>query len=148
MSPAGGENGDRASPPDADGESSHASDSARGNATATGQDVTEGRRPHRPRAPDTGGSEARQPTALRGIADQAHRWRDLDGCLNVRLRVDRWGDLPQDAARGGAGVTWPEYGEHLHAKVEALVERLQQQRSGATLRRRRDLPKAKGSERP
>ena len=62
--------GERASPPDASGESDHAEYSERGNATYQGQDVTEGRSLHRTRAPDTVGPEARQPTSLQGIADR------------------------------------------------------------------------------
>jgi RNA-directed DNA polymerase len=115
--------------------------------------LTAGRRPHRTLAPDTGGSAARQPTALRGIADQAnadkpHSFRDLDGGLNVQRLLDSWGDLNQDAASGGDGVTWQEYGEHRQANVEARVERLQQKRYRAKLLRRRDIPKENGQERP
>jgi hypothetical protein len=98
-----------------------------------GKDVTEGRRPHRTRAPDTVGSATRQPTSLRGIADKAnadkqHRCRDLDGCLNVALRLDCWGDRKKDAASGVDGGTWQMSAENLQANVEALGERLQQQR--------------------
>jgi len=102
--------GGRESPPDAEGESSHAEYSERGKATYLGKDVTAGCSPHRPRAPDTVGSAARTPTSLRGIADKAnadtpHRCRDLYGCLHVELRWDGWGDLHTEAASGVDGVT-------------------------------------------
>jgi len=115
--------------------------------------LTEGRSPHRTRAPDTVGSEARKPTSLRGIADKAnadkrHRVRDLYRCLNVELLLDCWGDLNKDAASGVDGVTWQAYAEHLQANVEALVERLKQKRYRAKLIRRRYIPKGNGQERP
>jgi hypothetical protein len=73
--------------------------------------VTAGRRPYRTLAPDTGGSDARKPTALRGIADKAnadqqHRCRDRDGGVHVELLLDCGGDRHQDAASGVDGVTW------------------------------------------
>jgi RNA-directed DNA polymerase len=115
--------------------------------------VTEGRSPHRTLAPDTVGSEARQPTSLRGIADKAkadqpHRFRDLYRCLTIALLVDGWGDLKTEAASGVDGVTWPAAAENLPANGEALVERLQQQRYRAKLIRRRDMPQGNGQERP
>jgi retron-type reverse transcriptase len=118
-----------------------------------GKDVTEVRRPYRKLAPDTVGSEARTPTSRRGIAhkakaDQQPRLRDLYGCVNVELLLACWGDLHKDAASGVDGVTWQRYAEHLPAKVEALVERLQQKRYRAQLSRRRDSPKDNGQERP
>jgi len=83
-----------------------------------GKDVTEGRSPHRTRAPDTVGPETRKPTSLRGIADKAnadkrHRCRDLYRCLNVELLLECWGDpgsspgqaLHKDAASGVDGGT-------------------------------------------
>ncbi|MGH8067288.1 MAG: reverse transcriptase domain-containing protein [Candidatus Entotheonellia bacterium] len=118
-----------------------------------GKDWTEGRSPHRKRAPDTVGSEARKPTSRRGIADKAnadqrHRCRNLYGCLNVELLLDGWSDLNKDAASGVDGVTWQAYAENLQANVAALVERLQQKRYRAKLIRRRDSPKGNGQERP
>ena len=115
--------------------------------------MTEGRSRHRTLAPDTVGSEARQPTSRRGIADKAkadkqHRFRDLYGCLNVQLLLDSWGDLNKDAASGVDGVPWHAYAEHLQAHVEALVERLKQKRYRAKLIRRRYIPKENGQERP
>jgi RNA-directed DNA polymerase len=76
-----------------------------------GQDVTEGRSPHRPLAPDTVGSDTRQPTFLRGIAhkakaDKRHRFRDLYRGLTAELLLECWGDLKKDAASGVDGVTW------------------------------------------
>jgi hypothetical protein len=73
--------------------------------------LTEGRSPHRKRAPDTVGSEARKPTSLRGIANKAkadkqHRFRDLYRCRNGARLLECWGDLKKDAARGVDGVTW------------------------------------------
>jgi RNA-directed DNA polymerase len=115
--------------------------------------LTEGRSPYRTLAPDTVGSEARKPTSLRGIADQAkadkqHRFRDLYRCLNVELLLECWGDLNKDAASGVDGVTWHAYAENLQANVEALVERLKQKRYRAKLMRRRYIPKENGQERP
>jgi RNA-directed DNA polymerase len=115
--------------------------------------VTEGRSPHRTLAPDTVGPDARKPTSLRGIADKAnadqrHRFRDLYRCLNVELLLDCWGDLHQDAASGVDGVTGQAYAANLQANVEALVERLKQQRYRARLIRRRYMPKGNGPERP
>lgn len=115
--------------------------------------MTEGHSPHRTRAPDTGGSEARQPTSLRGIADKAtadkpHRCRDRYRGLNVALLWDGWGDLHKDAASGVDGVTGHASAENLQAPVEALVERLKQKRYRAQLMRRRDMPKGNGPERP
>jgi RNA-directed DNA polymerase len=143
----------RESAPDASGESSHAEYSKRGKATYKGKDVTEGRSPHRTRAPDTVGSDTRQPTSLRGIADKAkadtrHRLRDLYRCLNVERLLDCWGELNKDAASGVDGVTWPTSAEHLQANVEALVERLKQKRYRAKLIRRHYIPKGNGQERP
>ena len=118
-----------------------------------GQDVTEGRSPHRTRAPDTGGPDARKPTSLRGIADKANadtrrRFRDLYRCLNVELLLDCWGDLNKDAASGVDGVTGHACAEHLQAHVEAWVARLKQKRYRAKLIRRRYIPKGNGQERP
>ena len=126
--------------------------------------MTEGCRPHRTRALDTGGSEARKPTspgsspgqALRGRADKAHRFRDLYGCLNVELLLDGWGDpgsspgqaLNTEAASGVDGVTWQAYAENLQAHVEALVERLKPKRYRAKLIRRRYIAKGNGQGRP
>jgi hypothetical protein len=115
--------------------------------------LTEGRSPHRTRAPDTVGSDTRQPTSRRGIADKAnadkqHRVRALYRCLHVELLLEGWGDLNKDAASGGDGVTWHASAEHLQAHVEALVERLKQTRSRAQLIRRRYIPKENGPERP
>ncbi|MGH8059581.1 MAG: hypothetical protein ACREOH_20470, partial [Candidatus Entotheonellia bacterium] len=131
--------------------------------------MTEGRSPHRTRAPDTVGPEARKPPspgsspgqALRGIADQAnadkpHRFRDRSRCLNVERLLDGWDDpgsspgqaLNTEAASGVDGVTWHAYAEHLHTKVEALVERLKQKQYRAQVMRRHDIPKGNGQERP
>lgn len=115
--------------------------------------MTEGRRPPRTLAPDPVGSEARKPTSRRGRADQAnadqhHRLRDVYGGLKVQRLLDCWGDLNTDAASGVDGVTWQEYGENLQAKVEALGERLKQQRYRAKLLRRRAIPQGNGQERP
>jgi RNA-directed DNA polymerase len=115
--------------------------------------LTAGRRLHRTRTPDTVGSAARQPTALRGIADTAkadkpHRVRDRSRGLHVERLLECWGDRHQDAASGVDGVTWPASAANLPANVEAGVERLQQKRYRAQLRRRRDLPQGNGQERP
>jgi RNA-directed DNA polymerase len=56
------------------------------------------------------GSEARQPTSLRGRAakakaDKRHRFRALSRGLNVELLVEGWGALNTEAASGVDGVT-------------------------------------------
>jgi RNA-directed DNA polymerase len=106
-----------------------------------------------PPAQDTGGSDARTPTARRGIADQAHaatppRLRDRDRGLNVELLLACWGDLKQAAASGVAGGTWHASAANRPAPVEALGERLQPTRDRAQLLRRRSLPQGNGHERP
>jgi hypothetical protein len=118
-----------------------------------GQDVTAGRSPHRPLAPDTVGPEARQPTALRGIADQAnadrrHRVRDLDRCLNGELLLDCGDDLTTAAASGVDGGPWHMDADTLQPKVAAVVERRKRKRSRATLLRRHSMPKGNGQARP
>jgi hypothetical protein len=80
----------RASPPEADGVSSHAEDSEGGKAHSKGKDVTEGRSPHRPLLPDTVGPEDQKPPSLRGIAhtahaDTRHRFRELSRCVDAAL---------------------------------------------------------------
>ena len=137
----------RARPPEAAGAFAPAADAARGQAW------TAGGRPPRPRAPDTGGSAARRPTAWRGRADQATaeqapRGRDRSGGRHVARRGDGGGPRPQEAARGGAGVTWPASAETRPAPVEALGERRQPPRDRATWRRRRALPTGTGHDRP
>jgi len=118
-----------------------------------GQGVTEGRRLHRTRAPDTVGPEARKPTSRQGRADQAnadkpHRFRDLYRCLHVERLRECWGDLKQDAARGVDGVTWHADAANLQAQVEAVGERLKQKRYRAKRMRRRYMPKGNGHARP
>ena len=145
--------GERERPPAASGESDQAEDSARGKATSKGKGGTEGRRPPRKRAPDTVGSDARQPPALRGIADKAqadkpHRCRDLYRCLHGELLLEGGGDLHKDAARGAEGVTGHAEAEPLQANGEAWVERRQKKRYRAKRIRRRDIPKGNGQERP
>jgi len=103
--------------------------------------------------PDKGGSDTHQPTSLRGRANKArldkrHRCRDLYGCLDAELVLACWHDLNKDAASGGDNVTAEAYAEHLHAKIEALAQRLQAKRYRATLVRRCDIPKENGAERP
>ena len=73
--------------------------------------MTEGRSPHRTRAPDTVGPAARQPPSLRGRADKAnadtpHRVRDRSRCLHVARLLDGWDDRKTEAASGVEGVTW------------------------------------------
>ena len=148
-----GEASDRERPPEAAGVSSHAEDSERGPAPSMGKDVPAGGRPPRPRAPDPIGSDPRPPTSRRGSADPATadtqpRGRALDGGLNVARLVDGWGDLHQEAARGGEGVTGPASAENLPAPVKALVARLQQKRDRAKLMRRRYRPPGNGQARP
>lgn len=103
--------------------------------------------------PDTVGPELHEPTFLRGIANKAkadrrHRFRDLYRCLNAELLLHCWGDLNKDAASGVDGVTAAAYAEHLHANIEALVERLRSKRYHAKLVRRHYIPKENGKQRP
>jgi group II intron reverse transcriptase/maturase len=118
-----------------------------------GQDMTEGRRPHRTLLADTVGSEDQKPTALQGIAntantDQQHRCRDLDGCLNADLLLDCWRALKKQAASGVEGLTAAAYQANLQANITALVQRLNTHRYRAKRVRRWYIPKANGSERP
>jgi retron-type reverse transcriptase len=115
--------------------------------------MTAGRSPPRTLLPATVGSDHQKPTSLQGIANKAkvdtpHRFRDLDRCLHVKLLRECWGDLNKDAASGVDGVTWQTYAENLQAQVEALGERLKQQRYPTELIHRRDIPNGNGQERP
>ena len=81
-----------------------------GKAHDRGKDVTAGRRPPRPRLPDTVGPEDQQPTSLRGRANKAkadkrHRFRDLYRCVDAELLLDCWQDLNKEAASGVDHVT-------------------------------------------
>jgi len=143
----------RASPPERAGVSYHAEDSAVGQAPSRGKDVTEGRRPPRPRLPDTGGPDPHAPTALRGRANKAradkhHRVRDRYRCLDAHRLRACWDALHKAAARGGDHGTAEEYGAHLQATMAAWAQRLQAPRSRATVVRRCALPKAHGTARP
>jgi RNA-directed DNA polymerase len=147
------EYGHRESPPHAEGGSSHASYSAVGKAHDTGKDVTEGRSPHRPLLPDTGGPEDQKPTCLRGIANKAkadtrHRCRDLYRCLDAERLFACWQDLKKEAASGGDHGTADAYAVNLQGNIEALVQRLKTKRYRAKLVRRCDMPKANGPARP
>ncbi len=103
--------------------------------------------------PDAVGSEPHEPTSLRAIAnkakaDQRHRFRDLYRCLDAQLLLHCWSDLNKDAASGVDGVSAQAYAAHLHANIEALVERLKAKRYRAKLVRRHYIPKENGKERP
>jgi hypothetical protein len=111
--------------PEAAGASYQAEYAARGKATDRGMDLAERRSPHRTHVLDLVGSETRQPTSLRGIADQRHRFRDLYRGLHVERLLACGGDLNQEAASGVDGVTRAASAEHRQANVEALVEWLQ-----------------------
>ena len=144
------ESGPRASPPQAEGVSSHAEDAAVGKAPPKGTDVTDGRRPPRPRLPDTGGPEDQTPTCLRGSAntahaDQRHRCRALSrGLEAARLRAG-WQDLKQAAASGVDHVTADASAVNLPGNLAAVVPRLQTTRYRATWVRRCAMPKAHGT---
>ena len=118
-----------------------------------GKDLTEVRSPHRQLMPDIVGSEQREPTFLRGIANKAkadkrHRFRDLYRCLNAELLLYCWGELNKGAASGVDGVSAGAYAANLHANIAALVERLKSKRYRAKLVRRHYIPKENGKERP
>jgi RNA-directed DNA polymerase len=143
----------RDSPPEVEGESSHAEDSEVGKAHDMGKDVTEVRSPHRTLMPDTVGSDTHQPPSLRGRANTARvdkrpRCRDLYRCLDAELVLACWHDLNKDAASGVDKVTAEAYAEHRHANSEALAQRLQATRYRATLVRRWYMPKGNGTDRP
>jgi RNA-directed DNA polymerase len=131
----------------------HAEYSAVGKAHDTGQDVTEGRSPHRQLLPATVGPAPHAPTSLRGIAntaraDKRHRFRELYRCLEATLLRPCGDDLNKAAASGVDPVTAEDDAANLQANMEALAQRLQAQRSRATLVRRCAMPKANGKERP
>jgi retron-type reverse transcriptase len=118
-----------------------------------GKDLTEVRSPQRKLMPDTVGSEQREPTSLRGIANRAkackqHRFRDLYRNLDVEMLRSCWGDLNKDAASGVDEVTSQAYQEDLEANIEALAERLKTKRYRAKLVRRCYIPKESGKQRP
>jgi group II intron reverse transcriptase/maturase len=74
--------------------------------------------------------------------------RALDRGLDAERLLTCWHDLNKDAASGGDQGTAEAYAVKRHAKIEALVERLQRQRYRAQLVRRGDIPTANGKERP
>jgi RNA-directed DNA polymerase len=103
--------------------------------------------------PDTVGSEPHKPTSLRGRANKArvdtpHRFRDLYRCLDAELVLACWHDLNQAAASGVDQGTAAADAVNLHAKIEALAQRLRAQRYRAKLVRRCSIPKENGAERP
>jgi hypothetical protein len=90
------------------------------------------------------------PQRRRGTRD---RQAEKDGDRERPPDVVGESDPAEDSERGNASdrgkdVTGQMEAEHLQAKVEALVERLKQQRYRATRVRRRDIPKGNGHERP
>ncbi len=102
--------------------------------------------------PDTVGSEQREPTSLRGIANRAkackhHRFRDLYRCLDAELLRSCWPDLNKDAASGVDEVTAEAYQENLEANIEDLAERLKSKRYRAKLVRRCYIAKENGEPR-
>ena len=103
--------------------------------------------------PDTVGSDQREPTSLRAIANKAkadkhHRFGDLYRCLNAELLMQCWGGLNKAAASGVDGVTAAAYADNLHANIEALAERLKSKRYRAKLVRRHYILKENGKQRP
>jgi hypothetical protein len=110
-----------------------AEDAEVGKAHYEGQDVTEGRRSHRTLMPDPGGAAPHQPTSLRGIANKArvnkpHRCRELSRCLDAERVLACWQDRNTAAASGGDHGTVEADGAKRHAKIAALVQRLQAHR--------------------
>jgi len=137
----------------ADGVSYQAYYSEAGKARHMGKDLTEVRSPQRKLVPDNVGLEPYEPTSLRGIAIKAksrakHRFQDLYRCLNARFLMSCWKDLNKHAASGVDRVTAEAYGKNLEANIEALAERLKQERYCAKLVRRCYIPKENGKERP
>ena len=109
-----------------------------GKAHDRGKDVTEGRRPPRPRLPDTVGPEDQQPTSLRGRAniaqaDTRHRCRALSRGVEAARCLDGWQALQKEVASGGDHVTADASAAHLQGNLEAWGPRWQTQRSRATL---------------
>jgi retron-type reverse transcriptase len=118
-----------------------------------GKDLTEVRSLHRKLMPDTVGSDQREPTSLRAIANKAkadehHRFGDLYRCLNAELLMHCWGGLNKAAASGVDGVTAAAYAQNLHANIEALAQRLKSKRYRAKLVRRHYILKENGKQRP
>ena len=133
--------------------SEHAEDSEVGKAHDTGQDGTEGRRPHRPLRPDTVGPEPQKPTSLRGRATKAnadtrHRWRELSRGVEAALVLDCWQARKKAAARGVEHVTADASAATLQGNSAAVGPRVQTKRSRATVLRRCAMPKANGTDRP
>jgi len=103
--------------------------------------------------PDAVGSDHRELTSLRGIANKAkadkqHRFRDLYRCLDAELLLHCGHDLNKSAASGVDGVTAAAYQVELQANIEALAGRLKSKRYRAKLVRRKYIPKENGKERP
>jgi hypothetical protein len=90
--------------------------------------MTEGRRPHRPRLPDTVGSDHPQPTSRPGLANTATadtppRVRDLDGCREAARWRAGWRDLHKPAASGVDGRPAHVDEANRQATITALVRR-------------------------
>jgi len=99
------------------------------------------------------GLEPREPTSLQGIRNRAkqskaHRFQNLNRCLNAEFLRDCWRDLNQDAASGVDGITAAEYQENLDSNIRALAKRLENGSCRAKLIRRCYIPKENGKERP
>jgi hypothetical protein len=74
--------------------------------------------------------------------------RHLSGRLDEAFRKQGWRAIRKEAAAGGAQGSAPEDAPPLDAPSHALVERLQQTRSRATLGRRQSMPTGDGTPRP
>ena len=99
------------------------------------------------------GSEYREPTSLRAIANRAkesrhHRFRNLFGEVNEELLLHCWRDLNKDAASGVDGVTAQDYAVGLEARIADLAQRVKTGRYRAKLVRRVYIPKEGGKRRP
>lgn len=124
-----------------------------GQPTTEGKDVTEGRRPHRPLLPDTGGAAHQQPPFLRGRANTApadtpQRFRELSRCREA-ARLRACGDALNKAAASGVDQrTAAGDAGNVQAQIAAVAPRLKAPRDRAPLVRRWDLPTGNGTGRP
>ncbi len=99
------------------------------------------------------GLESHEPTSLQGISNRAkqskaHRFQNLNRCLNAEFLRECWDDLNKAAASGVDRLTAAEYQENLDSNIRDLATRLENGRYRAKLIRRCYILKENGKERP
>lgn len=92
------------------------------------------------------------PSSLMSIADKArsarqHRFENLSSMVHAAALRESYRKLNRRSATGVDGVTYAQYGQHLHAHLTALHERLKQDRYRSKHVRRVYIPKASGGQR-